>query len=84
MSDTITLTSLIRDYQDGNQVGWGIEFEWLRQNHASEILKLLHLVKRDGIKTPILLGKDGRVWDGHHRIYVATLLGIRDIPVEFM
>lgn len=31
----------------------------------------------------ILLGHDGRVWDGHHRIVAARRLGIESLPVEF-
>lgn len=30
-----------------------------------------------------LLGDDGRVWDGHHRIVAARSLGWRWLPVEF-
>lgn len=30
----------------------------------------------------IMLGPDGRVWDGHHRIVAAHALGIESLPVE--
>lgn len=30
----------------------------------------------------IILGDDGRVWDGHHRIVAAMRLGIEWVPVE--
>ena len=83
MTDTITLTELMREHPDGNEAGWGVEFEWLRRNDADAIHRLLRLIKRDGITEPVLIGDDGRVWDGHHRIYVASLLGIRDIPVRY-
>jgi len=83
MSDTMRLTDLIRNYCDGNEVGWGVEFEWLRQNSGDATMRLLHLIKRDGIQEPILLGNDGRVWDGHHRIYVAFLLRMGEVPVEY-
>lgn len=36
-----------------------------------------------GIQKPIVLGTDGRVWDGHHRLAVACRLGLREVPVEF-
>lgn len=32
---------------------------------------------------PVLLGNDGRVWDGHHRLLAAVALGLEDIPVEY-
>ena len=31
---------------------------------------------------PILLGNDGRVWDGHHRICIALELGVDSVNVE--
>lgn len=31
---------------------------------------------------PVLLGNDGRVWDGHHRIVIALEQGIPDLMVE--
>lgn len=31
---------------------------------------------------PVLLGSDGRVWDGHHRICIAMELGITHLMVE--
>jgi len=81
MSNTITLTDLMREYKSG--VGWGVEFEYLRQNKASEALQELHLVKRSGITEPVVLHPEGFVVEGHLTVYVASLLGIRDIPVEY-
>lgn len=31
---------------------------------------------------PVLLGSDGRVWDGHHRIVIAIKLGLASLMVE--
>lgn len=31
-----------------------------------------------------LLGNDGRVWDGHHRIVIAWWLGYEAIPVDIV
>lgn len=83
MSETITLTDLIRDYKDG-AAGWGVQFEHLRITHATEVLTLLHLIRRDGITEPVKIKDNIWVTDGYKRIYVATLLGIRDIPVEYV
>jgi hypothetical protein len=41
-------------------------------------------IAAEGIQEPVLLGRDGRVWDGHHRICVARRLGLDDIPVRFI
>lgn len=35
-----------------------------------------------GIHTPVHLGNDGRVWDGHHRIVAAKRLDV-PVPVVF-
>lgn len=35
-----------------------------------------------GIPGAILLGNDGRVWDGHHRVVAARRLGFRKVPVQ--
>lgn len=45
--------------------------------------KLLARIREEGIREPILLGTDGRVWDGHHRIVIAMHLGLDSVPVEF-
>jgi hypothetical protein len=39
-------------------------------------------ITTEGIRRPVLLGPDGRVWDGHHRICIARRLGLDDIPVD--
>lgn len=33
------------------------------------------------ISEPVLLGDDGRVWDGHHRIIIAARLGLH-VPCD--
>lgn len=45
--------------------------------------KLLTRIRVEGIRETILLGTDGRIWDGHHRIVVAMHLGLDSVPVEF-
>lgn len=37
---------------------------------------------RVGITMPVLIGNDGRLWDGHHRLRIAVRLGIPFVPVE--
>lgn len=38
-------------------------------------------VRADGIQEPVSLGPDGRVWDGHHRVCAAIVLGLDAVPV---
>lgn len=41
-----------------------------------------HVREKGEITEPVLLGSDGRVWDGHHRIVAASIIGLPVIPVE--
>lgn len=75
------LADLLRDFRDGEEHGWQTEFDWLDTHHAHRLDSLMTSVQQVGILTPILLGNDGRVWDGHHRIAVAHRLGIETVPV---
>jgi hypothetical protein len=82
MSASMTLTELFRDYRDGDEQGWDVEFEWLWECHAGRLMMLLDSIEANGILKPITLGPDGRVWDGHHRLCVAWKLGLDRVPVE--
>lgn len=74
---------VMRDYRPGDPHSWAKEFAWLRENHAAKLRALFGDVLRNGIREPILLGDDGRLWDGHHRLYVAHALGFTHVPVKF-
>ena len=74
------LVDLMRDYRDGEEHGWFTEFEWLRANDAEHLNALRADIAANGIRVPILLGNDGRIWDGHHRICAAYDLGLSDVP----
>jgi len=39
-------------------------------------------IREHGLTEGICLGKNGVVWDGHHRILAARRLGIETIPLE--
>lgn len=60
---------------------WIEEYENLIDQPDTQ--KLLERIRVEGIREPILLGTDGRVWDGHHRIIIAMHLGLDSVPVEF-
>lgn len=74
------LEDILATYRDGDEGGWDNEFQWLLDNHAEKIADLLRDVRENGFKHPIILGTDGRVWDGHHRLLVARILNVKDIP----
>lgn len=78
----IELAALKRVFSVGSgDWDWQTEYDLLaRKRHT---LRLMDSIRADGIREPILLGSDGRVWDGHHRIVAATKLGFSHVPVVF-
>ena len=79
--NVMPLAEVLRDYRDGDEHGWEVEFTYLHREHKDKMRDLIASVQREGIKKPILLGSDGRVWDGHHRLCAASTLGLASIPV---
>lgn len=75
------LEKVLTEYRDGDEHGWATEFAHLREIHLAKLFDLAGDIAQHGIKEPILLGTDGRVWDGHHRLCVAQHLGIRHVPI---
>jgi len=73
---------VLRLYRDGGEHGWEHEFAWLDHHQGEQTDRLAEDVAVNGIREPILLGNDGRVWDGHHRLAVAVRLGIDSVPVS--
>ncbi len=64
---------------------WADEYRDLISSPGTALMS--ELVESEGIGfaddlTPILLGIDGRVWDGHHRICIAIRDGIDSLMVE--
>ncbi len=74
--------SIIALMQDGDEIGWGMELNWLWTMDRKRTLELMDDVIARGFKEPILLGPDGRVWDGHHRLAVGLALQ-KSVPVEW-
>lgn len=77
----VPLDWVLSNWQDGDQYGWEVEFRLLTTGDAERLRELTVQITADGITTPILLGDDGRVWDGHHRLCVAHTLGLNVVPV---
>ena len=67
---------IVRLYRDGDERGWPAELSALWTDHREDMLVLMDSVLEKGFLEPILLGSDGRVWDGHHRIAVGLALGL--------
>jgi hypothetical protein len=63
---------------------WRWEDEWAdidAGRTATDVENLRASVTAVGICEPVLLGDDGRIWDGHHRLRLALELGLPDVPV---
>lgn len=65
---------------------WTWDEEWadLDRRHAETgyLTTLERQISENGITMPVLIGTDGRLWDGHHRLRIAVRLGIPYVPVE--
>lgn len=81
--DWVPLKFVLSHWRDGDEIGWEEEFRFLRENHEERMNDLASSIRNEGIKRPILLGGDGRVWDGHHRLCAAAFLGMHFVPVEY-
>jgi ParB-like chromosome segregation protein Spo0J len=76
---------VLAEVQCGSQ-DWSWEAEWadLDQRHAASgyLDRLEQQIRTNGITLPLLIGSDGRLWDGHHRLRLAVKIGIGYVPVE--
>lgn len=80
----IRLDHLLGTFAVGSALwSWRDEYDDLMKRDSTEMEVLIASIRADGIREPILLGSDGRVWDGHHRICAAMHLGLDTVPVEF-
>lgn len=78
---TMAVADILAQYVPGDEHEWGVEFAWLRDHHSEALRELSLSIQEHGIREPVVLGDDGRVWDGHHRLLVANTLGLNGVPV---
>jgi hypothetical protein len=83
MSHLVPLDALLAVVRDGDEHGWQVEFDQLWQTQQPYMDRLATSIQETGIHMPILIGSDGRVWDGHHRLGVAHKLGLAEVPIEW-
>lgn len=82
MADELNLRHVLTKYRDHDALGWPAMFAYLRTFDHRRIADLTASIARDGIKEPIILGRDGVVLDGNHRLAVAESLDWREVPVR--
>lgn len=76
------VADVLAQYTPGDPWGWSTEFAGLWADDTEHMLELVADINDHGFNEPILLGNDGRVWDGHHRLAVAAALLIEGIPTR--
>ena len=79
---TMSVDDVMRLYTPGDEHTWAYEFATLGLHHHSTLTRLTYDIGLHGIREPLLLGNDGRLWDGHHRLLVACATGIQRVPVQ--
>lgn len=84
MSREVNLEALKQVFSVGSgDWSWEEEHDDIEERTPGKLDLLAQDIRWNGIKEPIILGDDGRVWDGHHRILAATIVGLGAVPVEF-
>lgn len=82
------LAQIITFWRPGShEWSWADEYADLMGRHAYTTDRIRDRVKEEGAgfidhAAPVMLGNDGRVWDGHHRICIAIEQGIPELAVE--
>lgn len=71
----------------GDNWTWADEYQDLMDRDQARTERIRQRIDAEGIGfidhiAPVLLGNDGRVWDGHHRICIAIQRGIPTLNVE--
>ena len=80
----MSIEEVLRNYVPGSHDwSWEEEFEDLKTRDFDYLQELLVDILTHGQREPILLGNDGRVWEGHHRILVLLDLGQTHIRATF-
>ena len=81
----MSLRELLDKWSPGSGTGrwtWSDENQWLWKKQPTEMIALCDDIRANGIDEPTLLGGDGRVWDGHHRVCAAMSIGLDCVPIE--
>lgn len=66
----------------GDGQAWAQELAFLWTTLRYRVLDVMDSVLAVGFREPIVLGREGRLWDGHHRLAVALALDL-EVPVTY-
>lgn len=79
----LPLATVTSRYRDGDEHGWDTEFGIIHREFPADLLGIRRSMEAEGQMNPVLLGSDGRVWDGHKRLAAATDLGWKTVKVTY-
>ncbi|MFF1946928.1 hypothetical protein ACFVWF_32845 [Rhodococcus qingshengii] len=74
-------SNIIGEVRPGDEHSWSDEFKFLWTNDQRGMLELVDSIAKEGIREAVVIGADGRLWDGHHRLAVAIALQLGPIEV---
>ena len=83
MAQEMPIRELIETIAPGEPHGWGVEILDLLARDRRRTRALAASITAHGVRTPVLIGDDGRLWDGHHRVVASIYLGRETIPAEY-
>lgn len=81
-TEYLPVGTVLSRWVPGDEHSWADEFAWILAHRRTEFADLLADLAADGQREPVDLGADGRVWDGHHRIFAAVVKGDTYIKVR--
>lgn len=82
----VSTKSVLDLFMPGDADAWFDSFKKIRELHQADdyLLSLRESIQLEGMRDPIVLGSDGCVWDGHHRLSIATgALALSKVPIIF-
>jgi len=84
MAHAMPLARLLADYRPGSfDPPWSSddEVQWMITTQPGYLAGLALNIASQGIRTPVRLHHgERRVWDGHHRVVIAVLLRLPEVP----
>ena len=82
MNDLLPVDYILDNFTPGDEDRtWDTEFKAILNFNPPHVGKLWTDIEENGMRVPVLLGDDGRVWNGHHRLLIARLLDMQEVPV---
>lgn len=76
------LISKVSPGSQGDEWTWSQEARWCWDNEFDVMVKLVSSLLDEGQREPVMVGDDGRLWDGHHRLVGLIAIGETYVDAE--